>query len=83
MATVVILDVIEPGVTPPYCTHGRTSCVGGCGEWLWLGHRTYDLVKSRAALPLCQPCAVRLIPPESRTPFGHVEDHLRADGPHE
>lgn len=79
----VILDVVEPGVTPPYCTHGRASCMGGCGNWLWLGDQTHKLVERGDYLPVCQPCAIRLIPPEHRTPIGEVHDHLRVDGPHD
>lgn len=78
---VVVLDRIEPGETPPYCIHGRVTCAGGCGEWLWLGDKTHDLVLSGRAAPLCKPCALRLIPPTARR-TGHVDDHRRADGPH-
>jgi hypothetical protein len=77
----VILDRIEPGRTPPYCTHGRATCVGGCGEWVWLGDKTHGLVASRSHAPLCRQCANRLIPPGVR-PARRVEDHRRADGPH-
>lgn len=77
---VVILDRIEPGWTPPYCTHGRTACIG-CAEWVWLGDRTYQAVASGAALPLCLDCAHRLIPPTVR-PYANLGDHRRSDGPH-
>lgn len=77
----VILDRIEPGVTPPYCTHGRATCVGGCGEWLWLGNRTHEVVSSGRAAPICRPCAQRLIPSDTKA-AGNVRDHRRADGPH-
>jgi hypothetical protein len=78
---VVVLDRIEPGQEPPYCVHGRATCVGGCGEWVWLGDSTHDLVLNGEALPLCGECALRWIPPSSK-PIRHVEDHQRADGPH-
>lgn len=78
---VVVLDRIEPGVVPPYCTHGRATCMGGCGNWCWLGDRTHDVVASGAALPLCRQCAQRLIPPNCR-PSRNIADHRRADGPH-
>ncbi len=78
---VVVLDRIEPGIAPPYCTHGRATCVGGCGEWVWLGNRTHDIVKSGQAAPLCRQCANRLIPPGARV-VRNVGDHRRADGPH-
>lgn len=80
-ANYVLLDRIEPGVTPPYCTHGRATCMGGCGEWVWLGDKTHDMVKSGSSLPLCLQCARRLIPPDVR-PVGNAGDHRRADGPH-
>lgn len=82
MPAVAILDRIEPNWTPPYCTHGRATCVGGCGEWVWLGHKTHDVVKSGQAQPLCKECANRLIPPDTKAD-GRIEDHRRADGPHE
>lgn len=78
---VVVLDVIEPGITPDYCCHGRTTCIT-CNEWCWLGHKTVEIVQSGEALPICQPCAVKHIPPGT-LPIDRVEDHLRADGPHE
>jgi hypothetical protein len=81
LTDVVILDRIEPGWTPPYCTHGRATCVGGCGEWLWLGDKTHDVVKSGRAAPLCHQCARRLIPPGARA-ARNIGDHRRADGPH-
>ena len=80
--TAVVLDRIEPGVTPPYCTHGRATCIGGCGEWLWLGHATHAEVTSGRAAPICLECAARSRTPETRV-IGRVHDHLRADGPHE
>lgn len=78
---VIVLDVVEPGVTPPYCCHGRATCMG-CNEWVWLGHKSVEVVRSGQALPLCQPCATRLVPPDSQ-PVGHVEDWPRSNGPHE
>ena len=78
---VVVLEVIVPGEIPDYCTHGRTTCIA-CDEWCWLGHATVRIVSDGEALPLCRPCAVKLIPPNAKL-LGHVEDHRRADGPHE
>lgn len=76
MTTVVILDRIEPDHTPPYCTHGRTTCVGGCGEWLWLGDQTHAVVAAGRAVPICLPCATKLVPAGARA-HRHVEDHQR------
>jgi hypothetical protein len=78
---VVVLDIIEPGITPDYCCHGRATCIA-CNEWVWLGHKTFEVVNSGEALPICMPCAIRNIPPDTE-PIARVEDHLRADGPHE
>lgn len=78
MTTVVILDRIEPGHTPPYCIHGRTTCVGGCNEWLWLGSRTHAAVASGRAAPICHPCAARLVPAGAQL-SGHLNDHRRND----
>lgn len=77
---VIVLDRIEPGVVPPYCTHGRATCVA-CDEWVWLGDKTGQAVTSKAALPLCLQCARRLLPPTAR-PVRNLGDHRRADGPH-
>lgn len=77
----VVLDRVEPGVTPPYCVHGRATCSGGCGEWLWLGDKTHDAVKSGDVAPICHQCAARLLPPDARR-VGNIRDHRRADGPH-
>lgn len=77
---IILLDRIEPGVTPPYCTHGRTPCIA-CDEWCWLGHATHDVVASGQAVPLCIDCGHRFIPRDHPV-AGHVVDHLRKDGPH-
>lgn len=80
MPDVIVLDRIEPGVTPEYCCHGRTPCVR-CGDWCWLGHATHDVVLSGQALPLCMQCANDVVPRDVR-PSSRVHDHRRADGPH-
>ncbi len=77
-ARVIILDRIEPDEPPGYCVHGRATCVGGCTEWLWLGHETVKVVQSGEALPLCRQCAVRLVQPGAATLICSLPD-----GPHE
>lgn len=78
---IVVLDRIEPGEPKPdYCVHGRATCVT-CTEWVWLGHTTEKLVSSRECAPMCKQCAAKYARPEHR--IGHVDDHKRADGPHE
>jgi hypothetical protein len=82
VATCIVLDRIEPGEPEPdYCVHGRTTCVGGCDEWVWLGSESVEVVRSGQAAPLCKQCAHRLGPPDGR-PAANVSDHRRADGPH-
>lgn len=82
MPDVVILDRIEPGEPlPDYCIHGRTTCAGGCGEWCWLGSKTYDAVHSGQFRPLCRRCAAALVP-EGTEIAGKIRDHRRTDGPH-
>lgn len=76
----VVLERIEPGTTPEYCTHGRVTC-GICDEWLWLGDQTHQMVRSSEAKPICIECATKHFPPGSR-PTSRVDDHRRADGPH-
>jgi len=80
--SIVVLDRIVEGETPSYCIHGRATCMGECGEWVWLGSETVNTVRSGASIPLCRQCAATMIPPESRMPVGHIDDHRRADGPH-
>ncbi len=77
----IVLDRIEPGETPPYCIHGRSTCMGGCNEWVWLGSETAKLVQSGQAVPLCRECATRLVAPTS-TLVRNISDHMRIDGPH-
>lgn len=82
LQTVVVLDVVEAGVVPEYCIHGRVTCAGDCGEWLWLGSKTHSLVASGEALPLCRPCITKAYTSDTRR-IGHAHDHRRADGPHD
>lgn len=70
---VVILDRIEPGETPSYHVHGKTTCYW-CGEWCWLGSQTYELVSSGEAAGMCRQCGADLIP-QGMTKLGHVDDH--------
>lgn len=84
MCNLVVLDVIEPGKPEPdCCLHGRVACVGSCGEWLWLGDKTLQVVQSGHALPICQPCACQMIPPDRRTPTTRIHDNRRTDGHHD
>lgn len=81
LSTVVVLDRIEPGIEPEYCIHGRATC-GRCREWVWLGHKTHDIVADGNVMPICQQCAAEIIPKGAK-PISRVTDHRRADGPHE
>lgn len=78
---VIVLERIEPGRAPDHCVHGRATCVG-CDNWVWLGDATSQVVGSGQALPMCRECAERMIPHDQAS-FRHVDDHRRADGPHE
>lgn len=77
---VVILDRVEPGVTPEYCVHGKSTCYT-CQEWVWLGDKTYEVVASGRAAPLCLQCAPQVLP-QSVRPSERIQDHRRAEGPH-
>jgi hypothetical protein len=78
---VVVLDRIEPGELPPYCVHGRATCIN-CDEWVWLGDKTHDLVAEQGVAPLCRECANRIIPRgEGVEPIGNAGDTLRGQ-PH-
>lgn len=78
--TVIVLDRIEPGVTPEYCCHGRTPCIR-CQEWCWLGHSSFDVVFTGQAVGVCKQCANTVIPAGTEVASRAV-DHLRKDGPH-
>lgn len=69
---VLILERVEPGVTPEYCVHGKTTCLW-CDEWCWLGEHSYDVVIEGQASPMCRECAAELIPPDSK-PVRNVHD---------
>jgi len=70
---VVVLEPVEPGVTPSYCAHGKATCAS-CERWVWLGDKTYEVVASGQADPLCVPCAVVYLKPTSRR-LGNISDH--------
>jgi hypothetical protein len=80
-AGAVVLERVEPGVTPEYCTHGKTDC-RYCGEWCWLGDKTYEAVSSGAYFGVCLQCAQKYFTPHHLTPHGNIRDHRRADGSH-
>lgn len=80
--TVIILDRVQDGVLPEYCTHGYATCIR-CDHYCWIGHASSEVILSGEAFPLCTECAPEVIPPDSRTPIRQVQDHLRKDGPHE
>jgi hypothetical protein len=85
-SAVVLLDRIVEGVTPEYCLHGSAQCVR-CREWVHLGHETSKVVSTHQALPLCMDCVQQMIAsgewPKDQAPDQRVQDHRRADGPHE
>lgn len=79
--TVLVLDLVSSVDRPDYCTHGYATCVG-CGEVCWIGHETSQVLTSGAALPICGPCADKVVP-STFEPIDRIVDHLREDGPHE
>lgn len=79
----VVLDRVEPGWTPPYCVHGRATCIGPtCTRWVWLGSETYGAVASGQVAPICTQCANLHLSPGAG-PEQRIVDHLRAEGPHD
>lgn len=80
-ASVVVLDLVTQDGQPPHCVHGYTTCMQ-CGQPVWLGHESERIVSSGEAYPICLPCATTDIP-WTEQPHRHVQDHLRADGPHD
>lgn len=82
LVTVVVVDRIRAGQTPPYCIHGETWCVT-CRHAVWLGTATLKVVQE-GALPLCMECAEEQTEAlHAAKSHHHVSDHQRADGPHE
>jgi hypothetical protein len=79
---VIVLERIVEGETPDYCVHGRATCMGNCGEWVWLGSETVKVVQKGDHMPLCRECAAVMLPVGKQMPIGHIDDHRRADGPH-
>lgn len=77
---VVVLDRVREGFTPPYCVHGKATCLH-CARWVYLGSETVKPVSAGAVKPLCIECAI-LIFPQGMRPVGRIVDHLRTDGPH-
>lgn len=75
---IVILDRIEPDVEPPYCVHGRVTCFGDCGEWLWLGDQSFDLVSKGKVIGLCVECAQKVLP-DGIEPIGNIEDSPKGE----
>jgi hypothetical protein len=72
---VLVLDPVVAGWQPPYPTYGQATC-GSCPGWVWLGSESFDMVANGYAEPICQPCAVGVITPD--TPLlGWVKDRGR------
>lgn len=70
----VILELVKVSPEPEYCVHGRVTCVG-CGEWLWLGSGTYEIVAKGKAAPMCIPCAQERAETSEFTLLRNVRDH--------
>lgn len=79
-AGVVVLERIS-GVKPDYCVHGYAECIK-CYRMCYLGSETSKWVTEGKAFPMCLECATEIIPPDSE-PRGNLNDHKRADGPHD
>jgi hypothetical protein len=81
-APIVLLDRVGPDL-PDYCTHGYVTCVR-CERLCWLGDKTKEVIANKEAFPVCLTCATEILPPGARPESTlRVEDHRRADGPHE
>lgn len=82
--SVVIVDRAVEGTKPVYCIHGHTWCVR-CHHKVWLGTETLKAAQD-GSQPLCIECGNELrakgVIPEP-TEVVRLQDHLRADGPHE
>lgn len=79
---VVVLERVEKGRRPEYCTHGYATCVN-CSFPCWIGHATQKVLTDGTAVPLCMQCAAELIPGSDAVKIDHLHDHRRADGPHD
>jgi hypothetical protein len=83
-SAIVVLDRVADVKEPDYCCHGYAQCVR-CYEYCWLGHKTEEYVTSGKAYPVCMSCAIKIGEEQGLNPMDaeHLEDHKRADGPHE
>jgi hypothetical protein len=86
VSPIILLDRVKKGVRPDYCLHGQAQCAR-CHEWVHLGHDSVKVVEAGEAKPLCIDCVEDLVKsgqwPADARPTSRVEDHTRADGPHE
>lgn len=78
----VVLERVVKDTLPDYCVHGYATCIN-CNFPCWIGHETEKvLTGDQNIFAVCLDCAPQMIP-EGTEPSQHLEDHRRADGPHE
>lgn len=80
-AAVVVLERVEEGRLPEYCTHGYATCTN-CEFPCWIGHATEKVLTNGTAYPLCIECAGKILPQSGAVRVDHLHDHRREDGPH-
>jgi hypothetical protein len=65
------------------CVHGKAQCVGGCEQWVWLGHWTEPRIAAAKVQPWCVECVAQAYVKGrlSEIPvLGHVLDGKPGDG---
>lgn len=72
---VAVVERVDPDRLPAYVAMARTRCLW-CDTWCWLGDRSFELIASGGASPICQQCAVKVIPSGTQ-PIEMVTDTLR------
>lgn len=80
--SIVVLDRVIQGHVTEYCIHGYTICVM-CQHPVYCGSESIKVLRDTNTLPVCVQCAKEKLNVDGRQPDGHVNDHRRADGPHE
>jgi hypothetical protein len=58
---VAVLERVDEDRLPVIVSPARTRCLW-CSHWCWLGDQSMQLIVSGGASPMCEQCAIRLLP---------------------
>lgn len=74
---VTVVERISDAPDPNYLRYAKTRCVK-CDQWCWLGDKSAEVVSQGQAMPMCQPCAADLLPPNAIA-FDILQNTTRKD----